>query len=129
MLRPFRQHQRKTARLHRSDHVCADHLIPARSLGQCFVNTLKFSPRIRCRDVRGTEACWTHEHVVREGPETRLPSGIHTVAHRSALHEHNRMMAVLASDGSGEPCDIARFGPAGDEFKTSGWQMMALIYD
>ena len=49
--------------------------------------------------------------------------------HRPALHEDDRMMAVLASDRGGQSQDESRLGPADDLLEAAGREMVALVDD
>ena len=49
--------------------------------------------------------------------------------HRTALHEDDRMMAVLARDRCRQSRDESRFGPPDDLFEAVRRQMVALIDD
>ena len=58
-----------------------------------------------------------------------LRTRINAVSNRTALHEDDRMMTILASHGRGQPEDIARLRPPGHEFKARRREMMALVDD
>jgi hypothetical protein len=51
------------------------------------------------------------------------------IAHGSALHKDDRMVAILARDGGGEPQHIPRLRPTRDELETYGGEMVALVDD
>src|ERR1019366_4663601 len=108
--------------------VPTDHLVAAGMLGQSFVEPLKLGSRVCCWDVRRAEACGPNQHMVSERPKSRLLPGVVTVAYRAALHENDRLMAVFARCRGREASDVACFGAACDQFKTTGRQMVALIY-
>lgn len=122
------QHQRKTTGLGCGDHVVTDQLIAAWALGQSLVEPLELGSRIGGWKIRRTEACWTHQHVVNEWPRGRLLAGVVTEAHGAALHENNRLMAVFARGRGRETGNVARLGPAGDQFKAAGGEMVAFIH-
>src|ERR1035441_9274464 len=126
MLRAFRQHQREAASLHRGDHVTADQLIPARMLSQCLVEPLELDSGVCRCEVRRPEARRANQNVVNKRPRGRLLPGVVTVAHRTALHEDDRLMAVLARGRGGEAGNVARLGATGDQFKAARRQMMAM---
>ena len=51
------------------------------------------------------------------------------MAHGAALHEDDRMVAVLARDGGGQPRDESRLRPADDLLEALGGQMVAFVHD
>ena len=51
------------------------------------------------------------------------------MTHGTALHEDDRMVAVLARDGGGQPRDESRLRPTDDLLEALGGQMMAFIHD
>src|SRR5450631_4290942 len=58
-----------------------------------------------------------------------LGLGIHAMTHRSALHEDNRMVAILPGHGRGQSQHISRFGAPRDQFEAKSGQVMTLIHD
>ena len=66
------------------------------------------------------KASRAHDHLVRERPRGRLLSGVDAIPHRAALHEDDRMMAVLARDGGRQAGDEPRLGSAGHLFEAVG---------
>ena len=52
-----------------------------------------------------------------------------SMANRTALHEDDRMMAVLARDGSRQPGDEFRLRLAGDLLKTLGRKVVTFVDD
>ena len=98
MLRAFCQHQWKATGLCCGDHVPADQLIAARILGQSIVEPLELGSRICRWEVQRTEARRANQDVMSKRPQSRLLPGVVTVSHRAALHEYNRLMAILARD-------------------------------
>ena len=128
MFGALRQHQWKTTRLRCRDHVPADQLIAGRILGQGLVEPLELDSRIGGCEVRRAEARRANQDVVSERPRGCLLPGVVTVAHRAALHENDRLMAVLARGRGGEAGDVARLGAAGDQFKAARREMVAFIY-
>ena len=59
----------------------------------------------------------------------RLRLGIDAMANRSALHEDDRMMAVLARDGGRQARDELRLRLTDDLLETLGGQMVTFIHD
>ena len=66
-------------------------------------------------------------HGVREGTGSRQCPGIDPVTNRPALHEDDRMMAILAADGRGQARDIPGLRPADDLLEALGGQVMAFV--
>ena len=54
---------------------------------------------------------------------------IHAMPHRTALHEDDRMVSVLAGDGRGKPDDKSGLCPARHQFKTARGKMMTFIHN
>ena len=68
-------------------------------------------------------------HGVREGTGGRLCPGIDPVTNRPALHEDDRMVAILAADGRGQACDIPGLRPADDLLEALSGQVVAFVND
>ena len=66
---------------------------------------------------------------MREGACCCLSLGINPIANRPALHEDDRMMAVLACDSCGQSEHVASVAAARDQFKAHGGQVVAFIDD
>ena len=64
-----------------------------------------------------------------EGAGGGLRLRIDRMPHRPALHDNDRMVAVLASDRGGEPQDEPGLGPADDLLEAPGRQMVTLVHD
>src|ERR1035438_5110149 len=128
MLRALRQHQWKTAGLGCRDDILADQMIARGILGQSLVEPLELGSRICRWEVRRAEACGANQDVVSERPCGCLLTGVVAVAHRAALHENDRLMAVFTRGRGGETGNVVRLGAAGDQFKAAGREMVALIY-
>ena len=69
----------------------------------------------------------THVNMVREGPGCRLASGIDAIPDRTALHEDNRMVTVLACHGRGQAGDKLGLRSPCHELKAAGREMVAFI--
>src|SRR5439155_24785660 len=83
----------------------------------------------RGRRVRRAEPRGSDEDMVREGSLSRLAPWVDLMADRTALHEDNRVMTVLASHGGGQAHHEFRPGPPRHQFKAAGGKMMAFIDD
>ena len=75
------------------------------------------------------ERRWLHEDVVLERTCRRLRSRVHSMPHRTALHEDDRMVAVLARDSRGQPQDESRLGLTRHLLEAVGRQVMAFVDD
>ena len=62
-----------------------------------------------------------------EGPSGGLLFGIDAMTDRAALHEDNRVMAILPRHRRGQTKDILGLGPPRDGFEAHGGQVMAFI--
>jgi len=71
----------------------------------------------------------TDQHRVMKRTGSRLCSCVDMVAHRPALHEDNRVMAVLSRDGSGQPRDEFRLRPTDYLLKALGGQMVTFVHN
>src|SRR6266851_264225 len=67
--------------------------------------------------------------AVTDPPPGSLRTRIYAMSNGAALHEDDRMVPILACHGRGQPNDIARLCPPGDEFKTRRRNMMTLVDD
>ena len=68
-------------------------------------------------------------HGVRKRTCGRLCPGIDPMTNRPALHEDDRMVAVLARDGRGQARDESRLCPADDLLEALRGQVMAFVDD
>ena len=59
----------------------------------------------------------------------RLGLGIDPMTNRPALHEDDRMVAILAGDGRGQARDKLRLRPADDLLETLSGQVVAFVND
>ena len=86
---------RRASALEGSHHVVEDHVVAGFVLGQKGVEPLKGRALIR-NIPSGAEGGMPKHDMVGEGPNRRLPPGIDPMPHRSALHEDNGVMTILA---------------------------------
>ena len=68
-------------------------------------------------------------HGVRERTGGRLCPGIDPMTNRPALHEDDRMVAILAGDGRGQARDEPGLRPADDLLETLSGQVVAFVND
>ena len=66
---------------------------------------------------------------VLEGPRRRLRLRVDAMPHRTALHEDDRMMAVLPRDGRRQAEDESRLRAADDLLEAVRRQMVAFVDD
>jgi hypothetical protein len=74
------------------------------SSSQLLVERLKFDALVRSRTSVRLERRRLNQHQVLERARGRLCAGVYLMSNRTALHEDDRMVAVLA-------CDSSRKGP------------------
>ena len=75
------------------------------------------------------ERRWADQHAVRKGSLGRLLLGVNAVSNRSAVHEDDRVMAVLARQGGGQPRDVSRLGAPGNLLKAGRREMVTFVHD
>ena len=96
-------------------HVVADQLIAGLIRDQLGVQLLELDSHILGSALATAETRWDGAlHGVRKWTGSRQCPGIDPVTDRSALHEDDRMMAILAADGRGQARDIPGLRPADD---------------
>ena len=125
----LRQDQRRTPIANRVDDVLADSSSSRLVVDQLLVERLKFDALVRIRASVRLERCRLNEHEVLERARCRLCASIYLMSNRTALHEDDRMVAVLACDGCRQANDESGFGLAYHLLETVRRQMMALIDD
>jgi hypothetical protein len=70
-----------------------------------------------------------NQHEVLERAGCRLCASVYLMSNRTALHEDDRMVTVLACDGCRQANDESGFGLPDDLLETVSRQVMALIND
>src|SRR5436190_4210836 len=105
MVVSFGQHQRRSALSHGLKHFIANK--PGASLigNQFRKQLLKLDAPIVLGDPQPMKTRRTDMDSVIEWTRRRLLPGVDSRANRSALHEDNRVMPILASDRGGEARD------------------------
>ena len=129
MLVALGQYQGRPSFVNGRAHVVADELIAGLIRDQLGVQLLELDSHILRRRSRGPEPGGTDMHGVREGTGSRQRPGIDPVPDRPALHEDDRMMAILAADGRGQACDIPGLRPADDLLEALSGQVVAFVND
>ena len=96
---------------------------------QFIVEIVELDSHIRIGRSQRAKRRGTDMHRVLKGAGSGLRFRIDAMTHGSALHEDDRMVAVLACDGGGQPRDKLRLCTANYLLEAVGRQMMALIHD
>ena len=99
----LREHEWRSPRVHRLEDVGADAMITSVVLDQFLIQGLELDTPVRGRAPDGAKGCRLHECEVFKRSGCRLHPGIHAVPDRPALHEDNRVVAILPGDGCGQP--------------------------
>ena len=129
MIVPLGQHERRPAAVHRLDDVVADATVAQLVVDQLLVERLELHPLVGIGTPVRLERRRLHEDEVLERASGRLRSCVHSMANRSALHEDDGMVAVLARDGRRQPHDESRLGLARHLLEAVRRQVMALVDD
>ena len=129
MLVAFREHQRRAAVATASMTSSTDAPIPRLVVDQLLIERLKLDALVRIgRPVR-LERRRLNEDEVLERARRRLCASVHAMPNRAALHEDDRMMAVLAGDGRRQSNDESGLRLPGHLLEAVRRQMMALVDD
>jgi len=99
MVIPLGQYQRRPPILNRVENVLADSPSSRLVSAQLLVQDLKFDALVRIRISVRLKRCRLNEHEVLERAGCRLCASIHLMSNRTALHEDDRMVTILACDG------------------------------
>ena len=93
------QYQRRTAITNRLDNVLADSPSSRLVFDQLSIEGLKFHTLVRIRASGRLERGRLNQHEMLERAGCRLHASVHLMSHRTALHEDDGMVAVLACNG------------------------------
>src|SRR5262249_46921802 len=96
-------------------------------IDQLLVEALKFDTFVRIRVLDRLEGGRLNQHEMFERSRRRLHASIHLMSDRTALHEDDRMVTVLARDGCRQADCESGFGPAYYLLKAVRRQVMALV--
>jgi len=129
MVVPLRQHERGAFVSNGVQNIVADEAISTLVLGELSVECLELHARVGVRFTPRHERRRADDDRMREGPCSRLNLGADSMPDRAALHEDDRVMTVLPSDGGGEAKHIPGPGPSCNLFEAVRRQMMALVHD
>ena len=126
---PLRQDERGASVSNGVQDIVADEAISTLVLGEFSVECLELHALVGFRFTRRHERRRADDDRMREGPCRRLNLGADSMPDRAALHEDDRVMTVLPSDGGGEAKHVPGPGPSCDQFEAVRRQMMALVHD
>ena len=129
MVVPLREHERRPPRVHRLDDVVADAPVARVVVHQLLVERLELHALVGVGSSCRLERRRLHEDEVLERSRRRLHSRIHAMPDRPALHEDDRVVAVLPRDGRRQPEDEPRLRLARDLFEAVRRQVVALVDD
>src|SRR5208283_1007520 len=127
MLVALGQYQRRPSFVNGRTHVVADKLIAGLIRNQLGVQLLELDSHILGRRSQWPKPGGTDMHGVRKWTGSRRCPGIDPVTNRPALHEDDRMLAILAADGRGQACDIPGLRPADDLLEALSGQVVAFV--
>ena len=84
------------------NNFVTDRSIPRVVINQALIERLKFDPLVHSCIARCLKRRRTDDHRVLERPRGGLRLRVDAMTHRTALHEDNRVMAILPRDGRGQ---------------------------
>ena len=125
----FCEHERRAARMDGFNDILADAAIPRFVADEFGIERSKLDSFVRRRRHCRLKGCRTYKNTVRKRTPHRLRFRVDAMPHRAALHEDDRMMAILPSDRCGQSRDELCFRTPDDLFKAVRRQMVALIDD
>ncbi len=129
MIVPLRQHERRAPALHRLDDVLANVTIALLIADQLLVQGQEFNALVRGGFPDWLKCSRLHDDEVRERPACRLHFRVHAMANRSALHEDDRMVAILAGNGRRQSQDIPCLGLTHHLLEARRREVMTLVDD
>ncbi len=129
MLVPFGEDERRPAGADRVDDVGADATVAFVVFDQSLIQRLELQTPVGLWDSKGHEGRRLHEHDVLERAGGGLCPWVDTMPNRSALHEDDRVVTVLARHGRGQTEDEPGLRLAGDALEALRRQMVALVDD
>ena len=96
MFLAFSQQDGRAPFLDHLDHLIADEPVSGLIIRQFSAEVVELHSFVAMRLAQRSECRRTNEDMMLEWSSDRLPFRIHAMANRSALHEHDGMMAVFA---------------------------------
>ena len=125
----FRQHDGRTALPDGIQNVPANQPVAALVGDQYLVERMELHADVRISEGRRMERSWADHHAVRKGALGRLLLGVNAVSNRTAVHEDDRVMTILARQGGRQPRDVSRLGTSGNLLEAGRREMMAFVHD
>ncbi|MBI1874249.1 MAG: hypothetical protein HYS05_10250 [Acidobacteria bacterium] len=117
MLVPFGEHERRATVPYGLNDLGADDSIPGLVVHQELVERLELDSFVRTCAAASLKRSWTDDNGVLERSCGRLRLSVDAMPHRTALHEDDRMMAILPGDRRGQTQDVSSLRPTDRLFK------------
>src|SRR5690606_7302913 len=96
---------------------------------ELLIQRLELYTPVRIRYPPGSKPGGLYEDDVCERSRSSLDPRVHTVAHRPALHRHNRMVPILACHGCRQPHHEPGLRLSHDRLERLRRQVMTLVND
>jgi hypothetical protein len=127
MLVALGEDQRRAPRPDAVHDILADAARAGVVVDQRPTERLKLQALVSLRSLERLECRGPHQHPVLKRPDRGLRARIDAMPNRTALHEDDRMMAILARDGGGEACHKSRLGLPCHLLEAARWQVVAFV--
>jgi hypothetical protein len=127
MIIALRQYQGRSSTAKRVDDILADSTSSRRVINQLLIQSLKFDALVRIRTPGRLEGGRLNEHQMLEWARRGLCASIDLMSNRTALHEDDRMVIILAYDGGRQAKDESGLGVPCNLFETVRRQMVAFV--
>lgn len=95
----LRRHDRRATFVDCLQNLSTYPLVASVVRNQLAIEIMEPQPYVRIGRLCREEIRWTDQYEMLEGTRERLRLGIDTISDRTALHEDDRVMAVLTRDG------------------------------
>src|SRR5205807_675020 len=129
MIIPLGQHKGRTPVSNRLDNFFADELVAQIIPNQFTVDILELGSQVRIGSPERTEIGGTDNDSMFKWACRGLLFRIDAIPYRAALHEYDRMVAILPGHGRGQTGNKLSLGLPNHKFKAIGGEMMTLIDD
>ena len=129
MIIALRQYQGRSSTANRVDDILADSTSSRRVINQLLIQSLKFDALVTIRAPGRLEGGRLNEHEMLEWARRGLCASIDPMSNRTALHEDDRMVTILACDGGRQAKDESGLGVPCNLFETVRRQMVAFVDD
>ena len=114
------QHHRGSPVTDSGNDVLADQAVSALIRDQRVIKVMEMHSGIGIRAVGLPKRCRTNQHIVNKRTFCRLLFGVDPVSYRPALHQDDRVVAVLPGYSGREAGDVFGLGLPGNLLKTEG---------